>query len=205
MLSNRLLTIAKLVRPNAKVLDVGTDHAYLPIYLKEMNICKSVIASDVSPNALENAKKNLEKFQTPDIKLVLSDGLEKIKDEYDTLIISGMGTKTIIHILENQTLPEHIILSSNNNLYELRTFMNKLNYKIEQEVICFEKGKVYDIISYEKGKEKLSKIKLMYGKSKDKKYYKFLYDKEKAIYKEMNLKNKIKTFPRLTLLKALSI
>ncbi|MBE6148714.1 MAG: SAM-dependent methyltransferase [Firmicutes bacterium] len=205
MLSGRLLTIAKLVKPNASVLDVGTDHAYLPIYLKESKVCKKVIASDISPNALEGARKNIEKFQVPDIKLILSDGLEKIEDDYDTLIISGMGTKTIIHILYGQKLPENIILSSNNNLYELRKYMNKIGYKIKEEVTCYDKGKWYDIIYYEKGIERLSEIKLLYGKSKDKTYYHHLYEKEKLIYKELKLKNKIKNIPRLFILKVKSI
>jgi len=134
MLSLRLLTIAQLVKPNSKVLDVGTDHAYLPIYLRQMKICKEVIASDISPNALLGAQKNIERFATTGIKLVCSDGLEKISDEYDTLVISGMGTNTIIHILKEQVLPNNIILSSNNNLYELRQFMNNLGYKIVKEV-----------------------------------------------------------------------
>ena len=74
MLSRRLLAIANLVKPNACVLDVGTDHAYLPIYLKETKICKKVIASDISESALKGAKRNIEKLGTPDIELVLSDG-----------------------------------------------------------------------------------------------------------------------------------
>ena len=205
MLSIRLLTVAKLVKHNAKVLDVGTDHAYLPIYLREMKICKSVIASDVSANALENARKNIEKFQTTNIKLVLSDGLNGITDKYDTLVICGMGTKNIINIIDGHKLPDRLILSSNNNLYELRKYMNKIGYKIDEEVAVVEKGKYYDIISYQKGNEYLSKSKLLYGKSKDKKYLKHLYNKEKQIYKEMNLKNKIKIWPKLIKLKLLSI
>lgn len=205
MLSLRLLTIAKLIRPNAKVLDVGTDHAYLPIYLKTNNLCKSVIASDVSPNALEGARKNLEKFGETDIKLVLSDGLNDVKDEFDTLVISGMGTYTICKILENKELPKYIILSSNNNLYELRKYMNTLGYKIKEEVAIEDKGKFYDIISYEKGEEKLSKTVLKYGKSKNKLYYKHLYTSEKLIFKELNFKRKIGYLPKLLKLKLMSI
>ena len=205
MLSLRLLTIAKLIRPNAKVLDVGTDHAYLPIYLKTNKLVKSVIASDVSANALEGARKNLEKFGETDIKLILSDGLNEVKDEYDTLVISGMGTYTICNILKDKELPQYIILSSNNNLEELRTFMNNIKYKIKKEVCVLDKGKYYDIISYEKGEERLSKKVLRYGKSHDKKYYKYLYNNEKRIFKELNFKNKIKNLPKIIGLKFLSI
>jgi len=207
MLSKRLLTVASLVKKGSIVLDVGTDHGYLPIYLRKENICPKVIASDISENALESAKNNVQKYEVKNIKLVVSDGLEKISDHYDTLTISGMGTKTIIHILKDFTknLPDHIILSSNNNLYELRCFMNKLGYKIEKEVVSYDKGKYYDIISYVKGKEHLSCLKLLYGKSKDKKYYAHLYAKEKEIYQKLNFKNKFKKIFKLIILKMKSI
>lgn len=203
MLSLRLLTIAEMIKPHAKVLDVGTDHAYLPIYLKTNKLCKSVIASDVSEKALENARKNLERFNEPDIKLVLSDGLNEIKDEFDTLVISGMGTYSIKNILDGKELPHNIILSSNNNLYELRSYMNEIGYRIKEEKAISDKGKYYDIISYEKGKEKLSKKVLKYGKSHSKEYYKYLYDNEKLIYKNLNFKNKIKNIFKLIELKFL--
>ena len=95
MLSLRLKTIASLVKKDAMVLDIGTDHAYLPIFLQRNNLCKKVIASDISANALAVAKKNVEKYHA-DVKLYLSDGLNDIPDDYDTIIISGMGTLSIV-------------------------------------------------------------------------------------------------------------
>ena len=191
MLSLRLKTIASLVKKDAKVLDIGTDHAYLPIFLQKNNLCKRVIASDVSPNALANAKSNVEKYHA-DVKLYLSDGLNDIDDDYDTIIISGMGTLSIIDILKGRELPNDLILSSNNNLYELRVFMNKNGYKITNEVIVKDMGKYYDIICYEKGIEKLSDTILKFGKSGSKEYYKYLYEKELEIYNNLNFKNKLK-------------
>ena len=112
MLKKRLTTIANLVTKNAKVLDVGTDHAYLPIYLIQNDITKNVIASDISENALDGAKKNITKANVKGIKLICTDGINGITDRFDTLIISGMGTSTIISILKGHILPDKIILSS---------------------------------------------------------------------------------------------
>lgn len=204
MLNNRLLAIANLVDKNSIVLDVGTDHAYLPIYLSKNKICKKAIASDISQGALEGAAKNVKKYKAK-VKLVLSDGLENIEDKYDTLIISGMGTKNIMGILQNKKLPEKIILSSNNNLPELRKFMNDLNYWIVKEVVICENNKYYDIISYHYGKEYLSKIELKYGKSKDKKYYKYLYSKNKMILKKVKGLKRIQVLYEMLLLKLLTI
>ena len=60
-LSPRLETIANLVPVNSNVIDVGCDHALLDIYLYENNISNKIIASDINPNALKNAKENIKK------------------------------------------------------------------------------------------------------------------------------------------------
>ena len=195
MKSLRLLAIASLIDKGSSVLDVGTDHAYLPIILSQNKKCKSIIASDVSSNALKIAKDNLKKYHIDDVKLILSNGLDSINEEYDTIVLAGMGTSTIIKILENKKLPNTLIISSNNDLYKLRKFMNKIKYKIKEEIVILEKNKYYDIIKYQKGNEKLSYFKKMYGKSNEKKYYKYLLTKEKNIFKKVNL------FKKLNLLK----
>lgn len=195
MKSLRLLAIASLIDNGSSVLDVGTDHAYLPIFLSQNKKCKSIIASDVSNNALKIAKDNLKKYHIDDVKLILSNGLENINEDYDTIVLAGMGTSTIIKILENKKLPNTLIISSNNDLYKLRKFMNKIKYKIKEEIVILENNKYYDIIKYQKGNEKLSYFKKMYGKSNDKKYYKYLLTKEKFVFKKVNL------FKKLNLLK----
>lgn len=195
MKSLRLLAIASLIDKGSSVLDVGTDHAYLPIILSQNKKCKSIIASDVSSNALKIAKDNLKKYHIDDVKLILSNGLDSINEDYDTIVLAGMGTSTIIKILENKKLPNTLIISSNNDLYKLRKFMNKIKYKIKEEIVILEKNKYYDIIKYQKGNEKLSYFKKMYGKSNDKKYYKYLLANEKFIFKKVNL------FKKLNLLK----
>ena len=195
MKSLRLLAIASLIDKGSTVLDVGTDHAYLPIILSQNKKCKSIIASDVSSNALKMAKDNLKKYHINDVKLILSDGLDSINEDYDTIVLAGMGTSTIIEILENKKLPNNLIISSNNDLYKLRNFMNSIGYKIINEIIVYENKKFYDIIKYQKGKEKLSYYKKMYGKSNDKNYFKYLLEKDKLIF------SKVKFFNKISLLK----
>ena len=112
MKSLRLEAVASLVKKNCNVLDVGTDHAYLPIILSKTGKCQSIIASDVSNNALSYGEANLKKYHITNVKLVLSDGLKNIRDKYDTLTICGMGTYTIIDILKSGYLPKNIIISS---------------------------------------------------------------------------------------------
>ena len=172
---NRIEAIASLVDNDALVVDIGTDHAYLPIYLYENDITKNIVASDISSNALLFAKNNLEKHNLRGkIKLVVSDGFKNLKKNYDVAVISGMGTETIKHILKYEKLPKTLILSSHKNVYDLRVFMNNLGYKIDKEIVVCENKIYYDIIKYVLGKENLSKYDLLVGKSNDVDYINYI-------------------------------
>lgn len=182
---NRIKAIASLVDNDALVVDIGTDHAYLPIYLYENDITKNIVASDISSNALLFAKSNLEKHNLRGkIKLVVSDGFKNLDECFDIAIISGVGTETIKKILDNEVLPNKLILSSHKNVSDLREYMFKIGYKIEKEIIVYENNIYYNIIKYIKGKDNLSKYDLLVGLSNDINYKKHLLNKYKEIYEK---------------------
>lgn len=182
---NRIEAIASLVDNDALVVDIGTDHAYLPIYLYENDITKNIVASDISSNALLFAKNNLEKYNlSSKIKLVVSDGFKNLNECFDIAIISGVGTETIKKILDNEVLPNKLILSSHKNVSDLREYMFKIGYKIEKEIIVYENNIYYNIIKYVKGKDNLSKYDLLVGLSNDINYKKHLLNKYKEIYEK---------------------
>lgn len=182
---NRIKAIASLVDNDALVVDIGTDHAYLPIYLYENDITKNIVASDISSNALLFAKNNLEKHNLRGkIKLVVSDGFKNLDECFDIAIISGVGTETIKKILDNEVLPNKLILSSHKNVSDLREYMFKISYKIEKEIIVYENNIYYNIIKYVKGKDILSKYDLLVGLSNDINYKKHLLNKYKEIYEK---------------------
>ncbi len=182
---NRIKAIASLVDNDALVVDIGTDHAYLPIYLYENDITKNIVASDISSNALLFAKNNLEKHNlSGKIKIVISDGFKNLDECFDIAIISGVGTETIKKILDNEVLPNKLILSSHKNVSDLREYMFKIGYKIEKEIIVYENNIYYNIIKYVKGKDNLSKYDLLVGLSNDINYKKHLLNKYKEIYEK---------------------
>lgn len=182
---NRIEAIASLVDNDALVVDIGTDHAYLPIYLYENDITKNIVASDISSNALLFAKNNLEKHNlSGKIKLVVSDGFKNLDECFDIAIISGVGTETIKKILDNEVLPNKLILSSHKNVSDLREYMFKIGYKIEKEIIVYENNIYYNIIKYVKEKDNLSKYDLLVGLSNDINYKKHLLNKYKEIYEK---------------------
>jgi tRNA (adenine22-N1)-methyltransferase len=179
----RIKALASLVDKDSGLVDIGTDHALLPIYLYENEITKKVTGSDISSNALEFAKNNLKKHNLSDkIKLIVSDGFTNLNDEYDTAVISGMGTDTIKKILDRENLPKKLIISSHKNVDKLRLFMNKKGYKIIKEITLKDNDIYYDMIKYEKGIETLSNYDILVGKSNDTEYKLYILDKYKRIY-----------------------
>lgn len=181
----RIKALASLVDKDSRLVDIGTDHALLPIYLYENEITKKVTGSDISSNALEFAKNNLKKHNLSDkIKLIVSDGFTNLNDEYDTAVISGMGSDTIKKILDRENLPKKLIISSHKNVDKLRLFMNKKGYKIIKEITLKDNDIYYDMIKYEKGIETLSNYDILVGKSNDTEYKLYILDKYKRIYKK---------------------
>ncbi len=203
MHSERLLTIASLVDKEDVVIDVGCDHGYLSIYLKENKLCKNVYASDVNKNALNNAAYNIEK-KNLDIETFLSDGLNNIPVKFNTAVIAGMGTETILHILDSEKRPDKLILASHNEYYKLRKEINKLGYKIAKEVVVYEKGHYYVILKCIKGKQKLRYQELKFGLSNNLDYYNYLMQKNKELIKKVPLFKKIKLIKDNYLLKGLT-
>ena len=103
ILPKRLSLIASMVDRGAVVADIGTDHAHLPIYLVNNNVCSSALACDIKESPLETGRQNIVLCHLEDkIQTRLSDGLSNIKsNEADTFTIAGMGGDMIIHILSS--------------------------------------------------------------------------------------------------------
>lgn len=184
-ISKRLKTIASLVTPQKKVIDMGTDHAYLPIYLYLNNITKNITASDISPQVLEISLNNLQKYNLEKkINLIKSDGFRNVDGIFDIAVITGMGTYTIINILNTKNIPDTLIIQSNNDYYLLRKHLNYLGYKIENEIALYENKHYYIIIKFIKEKEFLTDEELLFGKSNNLQYYDYLKNKYIKLYEK---------------------
>ncbi len=161
-LSLRLKTIASLVPRGARVCDVGTDHAFLPIYLAENNITQNVIATDLNEKPLKNARENLKKSGVSGVELRLCDGLSAVEEsEVDTVIIAGMGGEVIIGImdacewLQKETIS--IILQPTTSAEILRRFLCENRFEILEEIPVLENSKLYSVM-----KVKYSGISISY-------------------------------------------
>ena len=180
MNSERIKALADEISTKDIVLDVGCDHGYLAIYLKQHNLCQEVYVSDISKQALSVAQNNFKKYHL-DIQSFLSDGFENIDINITTAVIAGMGTSNILKIIEHKKTPSRLVLASNNEHYRLRKELNKRGYKIIDEKAILEKGHYYIILLCNIGKQRLNYKELKFGISNNDEYYQYLIDKNNEI------------------------
>lgn len=210
-LSKRLEAVATLVDVGTKVIDVGCDHAYLDIYLT-LNNDNKCIATDINENALDMAKKNIKKYKlSKKIKTVLTDGLKDIEiEKNDNIVICGMGTNTILEILNTNELSDTLIISTNNHVEILREEVIKKGYYIDTEIFIIDKNKPYIIIKFKKGFNNYKKEDYMFGPilKHNKQYRKYLIKKYTDINKRISIKKlsiKLKYLTLILRLKLLDI
>ena len=98
----RLEVIAALVPQNCVVADIGTDHAYLPVWLMQNGLIKAAIAADIAEGPCRAAQTNIGMYGLKDkIEVRRGSGLTVLKPgEADGAVIAGMGGSTIVQILE---------------------------------------------------------------------------------------------------------
>ena len=192
-ISKRLLSLADFISKEDELVDVGCDHGLLSIYLIENKLCKRVIASDINQNALNNAIENIKK-KNLNIETILSDGIDNIDiTNINTLIISGMGTSTILHILKDNSKLNSInkiIIQSNNEHEVLRKEMNNKNYYLKEEKILKDKNKWYITMYFIKSNKKNTKNEIEYGYLNNQEYIKFLLNKYNELLKIIPKDNK---------------
>ena len=154
-LSKRLQTIADMVSEGNRLVDIGTDHGYIPIYLIQKNRIPSALAMDVGEGPLERAKAHIQAYCLEE-KVVcrLSDGFENYQDgEADTAVIAGMGGDLMEKILSGGRgkLPKELILQPQSEWFKVRRFLKENGYTIVREEMLIEDGKYYVAMKAKKG------------------------------------------------------
>ncbi len=152
-LSQRLLHVAQYVPGGARLADIGSDHAYLPVYLAKKGLISYAVAGEVAAGPHKNASRVIAHADMDDIvHSRLADGLEaySTEDAIDTITICGMGGPLIVSILKagadklkNAPL---LILQPNVGACAVRKWIQDHSYLISQEEILKEDKHIYEII-----------------------------------------------------------
>ena len=149
-LSNRLLACCGFVRPGDRVADIGCDHGYLGIHLLQSGVASSVIAADVNTAPLQCARENALKFGVQDRMLTyLSDGVQQIPRDFDTMVCAGMGADTMISILSAapwlQNPQYRLILQCQSKRPELRKYLAAHGFSISRETLARDGKFIYPV------------------------------------------------------------
>ena len=170
MISKRLELVASFVPQGAILLDVGSDHAYLPIELVERDQIERAIAGEVVDGPYQSAVKNVEAHGLNEkIQVRLANGLAAFEeaDQVSVITIAGMGGRLIATILEEGldklANVERLILQPNNREDDLRIWLQEHGFQIVAESILEEAGKFYEILVVEAGQMNLSASDVRFG------------------------------------------
>lgn len=174
MVSLRLREIASFVPDNSSIINIGTDHALLEIYLKTTRNIKC-IGTDINEHSVNKAKENISKLNL-DIDIICTNGLNNIKLNNEIIILSGLGTKTILEIL-NKKINNDLIIQSNNNHDFLKKSLKKRKYYIYKEKTIYDK-RWYTIIYFKKKKNFIRGRSYIYANNDYLKYLLSIKEKE---------------------------
>ncbi len=161
-LGGRLQLCASMVRPGTALADIGTDHAYLPIWLAKQGKVARAIAADIKLGPLMKAEANIKRYRVKDIVSArLSNGLDAVfSTEADDIVIAGMGGEMIIQIisaapwLKNEQ--KHLILQPMTSAEPLRVFLAEQNFAVLQEQAVVEDDRAYSVLLVRYSPEKVT-------------------------------------------------
>ena len=151
-LSKRLQAVADLVTAHYKLADIGTDHAYIPIYLTQQKKITEAVALDVNEGPLQRAEEHIrENGLEAEIETRLSNGFQALQPgEVQSAVIAGMGGGLVIRILtegaEVVRKLEECILQPQSEIEKVRAFLLEKGYEfLEEDMVC-EEGKYYPMM-----------------------------------------------------------
>ena len=170
-LGNRLLSAASFVRQDAYLADIGTDHAYLPIFLLDCGRINRAVCSDINEGPLSVAEKNVaEAGYLPSVDFLLSDGAAALGCRGITdYAICGMGGELIANIIEHAPhLFEkgiRLILQPMTRQAYLRRYLAERGFVTVGEGYSAEGGKNYLALAVEYGgvSRKISDFEAEFG------------------------------------------
>lgn len=156
-LSPRLAAVGELIPAGAPLVDVGTDHAYLPAALVQRGHIPCAVAADLRQGPLNRARETVRECGlNGKVGFRLCDGLTGIRpEETGCIAIAGMGGETIVHILSaapwvrERAVP--LVLQPMSTQRELRQWLGENGYKIVKEKLAREGDTLYTILLVQAG------------------------------------------------------
>ncbi len=169
-MNNKRLNAISEIFDQELIIDVGSDHGYLPLDLLKKDKVKKAIIIEVNEGPLNNAISNVRKFGYGEVvRTLLSNGLQKLEIEAVEnagIVVAGMGGKLISEIIDQDIekfKKAKLYLQPNNNEPQLRTYLNEQGFEIEYDNLVLDDGIIYEYMVAKLGDNKLSSDEIMFG------------------------------------------
>lgn len=215
-LSKRLRTVVNFVEGNV-LADIGCDHGYVCIQSIQESRVKKAYACDVAKSPLENAQRTIEKEKlTQSISCILMNGLEKLPEDVDVVVMSGMGSSLMIQILsaslDKIKVGTKFICGPQKDIHLFRQYLAQHGFEILNEKVIYEDNHYYSIFKllYSNISYTLNNEEIYYGSrvEKDQTYSEFIeteYQKWNRIYQQLPEAKKQTLEKRMDALKKIRI
>ena len=150
-ISPRLLACCAYVAPGDRVADIGCDHGYLGIYLLQNGICPEAIEADIRPGPLQTAIRNGAAYGlSHKMRFFLSDGVQSIPRDFDTLVCAGMGADVMISILSAAPWLRdgqyRLVLQCQSKTPLLRRYLSESGWHIRREQVLKDGRFLYTVM-----------------------------------------------------------
>lgn len=154
-LSKRMQQIVDFATPCHTLADIGTDHAFIPIYTVSHGLAKRAIAADLREGPLSNARENVQASGLArQIDLRLGNGLLVLEPgEVDVVVSAGIGGHVHAEMLrQSKAVAERVkrlVLQPMNAGHVLRRTLDELHFHIVAEAMVWEDDKLYEVLAAE--------------------------------------------------------
>jgi tRNA (adenine22-N1)-methyltransferase len=172
-ISKRLEAVAGMVTSGSVLADIGTDHAYIPIYLTEAGRIPHAVAMDVNKGPLQKAREHIADCGLEQqIETRLSDGLAALAPgEAQSVLIAGMGGPLTVLILQDGRDKlagcRELILQPQSDIKAVRAYIEREGWQIVREEMICEDGKYYPMMRAVPGSSKpdsaMTALELRFG------------------------------------------
>ncbi len=161
-LSKRLAAVCELVPPVSSLADIGTDHGYVPIFLRETGRIETAVAADIHEGPAERAREHIGLAGLSDfVSVRVGAGLSVLTPgEADGAVIAGMGGLMMIEILEEgravASEMKFLVLQPQNHQKELRLWLAENGFAIDEERLVREDRRFYEVLRVRRGEMEIS-------------------------------------------------
>ena len=164
-----------MVPVGARLADIGSDHAYLPIALCLENKIEYALASDINEGPVSAARANVLKNGLAErITVTRADGLDGAEDfAPDCITVLGMGGELIVSILDKAKWIRNkgvtLVLQPMTHAEILSNYLAENGFEILDESIVRDGGRddrIYRIVKarFDGEKYELSQLEALIGK-----------------------------------------